>query len=104
MEPARHFLTVPEPIHSQSRSAVRLRDRTVRELMKHIAASTGFFADAVECGAVAEDRAWPKCPSEELLPAYRHRSGRLVAAFGVAGVMDGPLAGMAGRPTAAFCP
>ena len=35
--------------------------------MEHIVASTDFFADAAEYGAVAEDRSWPEYSPEELL-------------------------------------
>jgi uncharacterized protein (TIGR03086 family) len=78
-------------------------DWTVRELMEHIVASTDFFADAAEYGAVAEDRSWSEYASEELLPAYRHHADRLVAAFRVPGVMDRPMVILAGPPTADFC-
>ena len=77
------------------------RDWAVRELMEHIVSSTDFFADAAEYGAVAEDRAWPEYSPEELLSAYRHHAGRLVAAFRVPGVMGRPMAILAGPPTAA---
>jgi len=79
------------------------RDWTVRELMEHIVASTDFFADAAEYGAVAEDRSWPEYSPDELLPAYRHHAGRLVAAFRVPGVMGRPMVILAGPPTAGFC-
>ncbi|MGD0440394.1 MAG: TIGR03086 family metal-binding protein [Acidimicrobiales bacterium] len=83
--------------------ATPCRDWTVLELMEHIVASTDFFADAAEYGAVAEDRAWAEYPPEELLSAYRHHAGRLVAAFRVPGVMGRPMVILAGPPTAAFC-
>jgi uncharacterized protein (TIGR03086 family) len=78
-------------------------DWTVQELMEHVVASTDFFADAAECGGVAEDRAWPEYSPEELLPAYRHHAGRLVAAFRVPAVMGSPMVILAGPATAAFC-
>jgi uncharacterized protein (TIGR03086 family) len=79
------------------------REWTVRELMEHIVASTDFFADAAEHGAVAEDRAWPEYSPEELLAAYRHHADRLVATFRVPGVMGRPMVILAGPPTAGFC-
>ena len=79
------------------------RDWTVRELMEHMVASTDFFADAAEFGAVAQDRDWPEYLPEELLPAYRRHASRLVAAFREPGAMGRPMAILAGPPTAAFC-
>lgn len=78
-------------------------DWNVRELMEHIVASTDFFADAAEHGAVAEDREWPDYSPEDLLPGYRQHAGRLVAAFRGPGVMDRPMQILAGPPTATFC-
>jgi hypothetical protein len=66
-------------------------------------ASTDFFADVAEYGVVAEDREWPDYTPEELLPAFRHHAGRLVAAFRVPGVMDKPMTILAGPSTAEFC-
>ena len=79
------------------------RDWAVRELMEHMVASTDFFADAAEHGAVAQDREWPTYSPQELLPAYRHHAARLVSAFRAPGVMDRPMVILAGPPTAAFC-
>lgn len=79
------------------------RDWTVRHLMEHIVASTDFFADAAEYGAVAEDRVWPEYSPDELLRACCPRSGRLAAAFRVPGVMGRPMVILAGPPTDAFC-
>lgn len=88
---------------SQLGGSTPCRDWTVRELMEHMVASTDFFADAAEHGAVAEDREWPSYSPEELLPAFRHHAGRLVVAFRAPGVMDRPMVILAGPPTASFC-
>jgi uncharacterized protein (TIGR03086 family) len=76
---------------------------TVQELMEHMVASTDFFADAAEHGAVGEDRSWPDYPPEELLEAHGRQARRLMAAFRAPGVMDRPMTILAGPSTAEFC-
>ncbi len=78
-------------------------DWTVHRLMEHIVASTDYFADAAERGAVSEDRVWPDYAPDELTPAFRHHAARLVAAFQDPGVMERPMVVLAGPPTASFC-
>jgi uncharacterized protein (TIGR03086 family) len=76
---------------------------TVRKLMEHMVASTDFFADAAEHGAVADDRAWPDYPPDALLAAHRHQVQRLMVAFRAPGVMKRPMTILAGPSTAEFC-
>lgn len=76
---------------------------TVQELMEHIVASTDFFADAAERGAVSDDREWPDYAPDELVPAFRRHAHRLVTAFQEPGVMERPMAILAGPATASFC-
>lgn len=78
-------------------------DWTVQELMEHIVASTDFFADAAERGAVSDDREWPDYAANDLVPAFRRHADRLVAAFRAPGVMERPMVILAGPATASFC-
>jgi uncharacterized protein (TIGR03086 family) len=79
------------------------RDWTVQELMEHIVASTDFFADAAEHGAVAQDRDWPDYAPDELVAALRRHTRRLALAFRADGVMDRPMVILAGPSSASFC-
>lgn len=71
--------------------------------MEHIVASTDYFGDAAERGAVAEEREWPYYAPEELLAAYRRHAARLLAAFQAPGMTERPMRMAAGPATAAFC-
>ena len=78
-------------------------DWDVLELMEHMVASTDFFAEAAELGAVRPDREWPSYLPGELALAHGRQVERLVAAFNAPGMMERPMAVLAGPSTPLFC-
>jgi uncharacterized protein (TIGR03086 family) len=75
----------------------------VQDLMRHIVSATDFFADVAALGAVPEDREWPDYDAEDLAPAFRRHSGRLVAAFERDGAMERPMLLPSGPTTGSIC-
>jgi uncharacterized protein (TIGR03086 family) len=89
----------PEQLHDPTPCG----EWNVCELMEHMVASTDFFADAAEHGAVADDRDWPEYEPSQLPAAHRDQLQRLMQAYRAPGVMDRPMTILAGPPRADFC-